>query len=189
MGATGQDHVDRLIEQWARERPDLELEPMATIGRLGRLHALATRSIAEVFARHGLQIGEFDVLAALRRSGDPFIMKPSDLARVLMLSPAGMTNRVDRLEAAGWIERRSDPDDRRSSLVKLTHDGRELVDRAVTDHVANEARLLEPMSPTERAAFDRALRTLLRQFDGRSSDATPTAVVENATSPRPGSAG
>ena len=159
------DHVDRLIEQWARERPDLELGSMATIGRLGRLHALLSRTIADVFAGHGLQIGEFDVLAALRRSGEPFVMKPSDLARMLMLSPAGMTNRVDRLEAAGWIERRNDPDDRRSSLVRLTEDGRELVDRAVTDHVANEARVLEPLSPTERAALDRALRTLLRQFD------------------------
>ena len=165
------DHVDRLIEQWTRERPDLELGPMATIGRLGRLHALATRTIADVFAGHGLQIGEFDVLAALRRSGDPFEMKPTDLARVLMLSPAGMTNRVDRLEAAGWIERRHDPDDRRSSLVRLTDDGRTLVDRAVTDHVANEARLLEPLSPTERATLDRALRTLLLQFD-EPSDAT-----------------
>jgi DNA-binding MarR family transcriptional regulator len=93
-----------------------------------------------------------------------------------------MTNRVDRLEAAGWIERRADPDDRRSSLVQLTHDGRELVDRAVTDHVANEARLLEPLSPTERRALDRALRILLRQFDGRPSDATATAIVENAAS-------
>ncbi len=166
------DHVDRLIEQWARERPDLDLEPMATIGRLGRLHALATRTIADVFAHHGLQIGEFDVLAALRRNGDPFVMKPTDLARVLMLSPAGMTNRVDRLEAAGWIERRNDPDDRRSSLVRLTDEGRQLVDRAVTDHVANEARLLEPLSPTERTSLDRALRTLLRQFDAPPSDAT-----------------
>jgi DNA-binding MarR family transcriptional regulator len=168
-----QDHVDLLIEQWAQQRPDLELGPMATIGRLGRLHALATRSIAEVFADHGLQIGEFDVLAALRRSGEPFIMKPTDLARVLMLSPAGMTNRVDRLEAAGWIERRNDPDDRRSSLVKLTDDGRDLVDRAVTDHVANEARLLEALSPAERAALDRALRTLLRQFDRTPGDGGP----------------
>ena len=98
-------------------------------------------------------------------------MKPTDLAHMLMLSPAGMTNRVDRLEAAGWIERRHDPDDRRSSLVRLTDDGRTLVDRAVTDHVANEARLLEPLSPTERATLDRALRTLLLQFD-QPSDAT-----------------
>ena len=159
------DHVDRLIDQWAYERPDLQLEPMATIGRLGRQHALATRSIVEVFAEHGLQIGEFDVLAALRRSGEPFVMKPTDLARVLMLSPAGMTNRIDRLEAAGWIERRNDPDDRRSSLVRLTADGRALVDRAVTDHVGNEARLLESLSPAERVALDKTLRKLLRQVD------------------------
>ena len=176
MATSGEpDHVDRLIEQWARERPDLELAPMATIGRLGRLHALANRTIADVFATHGLQIGEFDVLAALRRSGVPFTMKPTDLAAMLMLSPAGMTNRVDRLEAAGWIERRNDPDDRRSSLVRLTEDGRELVDRAVTDHVANEARLLEPLSSTERAALDRALRKLLRQFDTPTLQAVPTA--------------
>lgn len=159
------DHVDRIIEQWARERPDLELAPMATIGRLGRLHTLASRAVADVFAAHGLQVGEFDVLAALRRSGEPFVMKPTDLARLVMLSPAGMTNRLDRLEAAGWIERRNDPDDRRSSLVVLTGAGRTLVDRAVTDHVANEARLLQPLSANERAALDRALRTLLRQFD------------------------
>jgi DNA-binding MarR family transcriptional regulator len=145
---------------------------MATIGRLGRLHALASRTIAEVFAAHGLQIGEFDVLAALRRSGDPFTMKPTDLARVLMLSPAGMTNRVDRLDAAGWIERHNDPDDRRSSLVRLTDEGRSLVDRAVTDHVANEARILEPLSAAERAALDRALRKLLHQFDEPGDDGT-----------------
>mgnify|MGYP001116987747 FL=1 len=144
---------------------------MATIGRLGRLHALASRSIADVFARYGLQIGEFDVLAALRRSGEPFVLKPTDLARILMLSPAGMTNRVDRLEAAGWIERRSDPDDRRSSLVRLTDEGRALVDRAVTDHLANEARILAPLTPTERTALDRAMRALLRQFDPPPNEA------------------
>lgn len=185
MASSGEpDHVDRLIEQWARERPDLELAAMATIGRLGRLHALVSRAIADVFSTHGLQIGEFDVLAALRRSGDPFSMKPTDLARMLMLSPAGMTNRIDRLEAAGWIERHNDPDDRRSSLVRLTGEGRELVDRAVADHVANEARLLDPLSPTERAALDRALRKLLRQFDtsvpaadGESNDRGGTTRV------------
>lgn len=165
MPPPDRDHVDDLIDQWAELRPDLELGPMATFGRLGRLHAHASRSIEAVFAEHGLTIGEFDVLAALRRSGDPFVMKPTELARVLMLSPAGMTNRLDRLEAAGWIERRGDPDDRRSSLVVLTDRGRALVDRAVTDHVANEARLLEPLNRTERAALDNALRRLLTQFE------------------------
>ncbi|HEX6422781.1 MAG TPA: MarR family transcriptional regulator [Acidimicrobiales bacterium] len=138
---------------------------MATIGRLGRVMAHATRSIDEVFARHGLSIGELDVLAAVRREGEPCVMKPSILARNLMLSPAGMTNRLDRLEAAGRIERRGDPGDRRSSIVVLTDDNRALVDRAVTDHLDNETRLLESLDPGERAALDRALRTLLAHLE------------------------
>lgn len=159
------DQVDELVAQWAVERPDLELAPMATFGRLGRLSALAGRSIEAVFAGHGLTTGEFDVLAALRRNGDPFVMTPTELASTLMLSPAGMTNRVDRLEASGHISRRADPGDRRSSLVVLTDQGRRLVDIAVTDHVANEARLLSVLSPSELSSLDRALRKLLRQFD------------------------
>src|SRR5687768_6871052 len=105
------DHVDQLIEQWRKERPDLTLVPMAIFGRLGRLYALATRSIEAVVREHGLDIGEFDVLAALRRSGPPFAMTPSALSRTLMLSPSGMTNRLDRLESAGLVERRANPDD------------------------------------------------------------------------------
>ena len=159
------DHVDELIAQWERERPDLELTAMAIFGRLGRAHVHVSRAIEETFASHGLNVGEFDVLAALRRAGAPFTLRPTDLARMLMLSPAGMTNRLDRLEGAGWVERRPDEHDRRSSWVVLTAAGRKLVDRAVADHVANEARLLAPLSATERAALDRALRKLLRQFD------------------------
>ena len=159
------DHVDQLVAQWAVQRPDLDLGPMATFGRLGRLSAHATRAITEVFAVHGLGIGEFDVLATLRRAGEPHVMKPTELARVLMLSPAGMTNRVDNLEAAGHVERRPDPADRRSSLVVLTDSGRELVDRAVTDHVENEDRLLAPLDRRERATLDDLLRKLLSQFE------------------------
>jgi DNA-binding MarR family transcriptional regulator len=163
--ARDRDHVDDLIAQWQVERPDLELDAMATFGRLGRLHSHASTSIAKVFSTHGLNIGEFDVLAALRRVGPPHEMTPTRLAQLLMLSPAGMTNRLDRLVAAGHIERRSDPDDRRSWIIALTAEGRAVVDRAVSDHVANEAALLEPLSSTERAALDRALRKLLHQFE------------------------
>jgi DNA-binding MarR family transcriptional regulator len=162
---TERDRVDVLIDQWARERPDLELGPMAIIGRLGRIHALAGRSIEAVFAEHGLSIGEFDVLAALRRAGEPFAAKPIDLARTMMLTPAGVTNRVDRLEAAGLVERESDPTDRRVSRVVLTAAGRKVVDAAVTDHVGNEARLLQPLTGRERDALDSILRKLLAQFD------------------------
>lgn len=161
------DPVDHLVAQWARERPDLAggLDAMATFGRFGRLLAFAGRAIDEVFEAHGLNRGEFDVLAALRREGEPFVLTPSGLARTLMLSPAGMTNRVDRLVARGLVDRQTDPDDRRSLLVALTADGRRAVDAAVTDHVANEVRLLAVLSATERAALDRAVRKLLAPFE------------------------
>ena len=160
------DPVDRLVGQWAAERPDLDgLDAMALFGRLGRLHAIAGRAIEVVFEAHDLATGEFDVLAALRREGEPFVLTPSALARSLMLSPAGMTNRVDRLVARGLVDRRADPDDRRSLLVALTPAGREVVDAAVTDHVANEVRLLGVLSARERADLDRILRKLLHQFD------------------------
>jgi DNA-binding MarR family transcriptional regulator len=155
------DHVDQLVEQWRTVRPELQLAPMATFGRLGRIHAHATRAIESVFDRHGLTIGEFDVLAALRRTGEPHVMTPTALSRLLMLSPAGMTNRLDRLAAAGLIERRPDPDDRRSSLVVLTKAGRQRVDAAVTEHVANEAGLLGALTKAERRTFDQLLRKLL----------------------------
>jgi len=155
------DHVDQLVEQWRAVRPDLDLAPMATFGRLGRIQAHSSRAIEAVFERHGLSIGEFDVLAALRRSGTPYVMTPTALSRLLMLSPAGMTNRVDRLEAAGLVERRPDPNDRRSSLVVLTGAGRERADAAVTEHVANEAGLLAGLTKAERRTFDQLLRKLL----------------------------
>lgn len=155
------DAVDGMLEQWRRERPDLDVTPMGTIGRLGRLSALVTRQIAATFDRHGLQIGEFDVLAALRRGGEPFEQTPTRLASALMLSPAGVTNRLDRLEAAGLVARRPDPDDRRSSIVVLTDEGRSLVDAAVTDHVATEAAVLAALSDADRRTLDDALRRLL----------------------------
>jgi DNA-binding MarR family transcriptional regulator len=161
----GHDVVDDLVDQWRRERPDLDLAPMATIGRLGRVMAHLGPRIEDVFARHGLTTADFDVLAALRRAGEPFAMRPTDLSRLLMLSPAGMTNRLDRLDAAGLVERSPDPHDRRSWTIALTARGREVVDAAVTEHVANEAELLAPLSATQRAALDRALRVLLAHLE------------------------
>ena len=114
---------------------------MATLGRLARLHVNLLRAVESVFSEHGLQVGEFDVLATLRRVGEPYSMTPTAVARQLMLSPAGMTSRLDRLEQRGFVERRPAPDDRRSTSVVLTKEGLAVVDAAVTDHVANEARL------------------------------------------------
>lgn len=138
---------------------------MATLGRLARLHVNLLRAVESVFSEHGLQVGEFDVLATLRRVGEPYSMTPTAVARLLMLSPAGMTSRLDRLEQRGLVERRPAPDDRRSTSVVLTKEGLAVVDAAVTDHVANEARLVSPLSVTERRTLDGLLRKLLAQFE------------------------
>lgn len=138
---------------------------MGLFGRLGRLHLRASRAIEATFEQHGLSTGEFDVLAALRRAGRDHAATPGALARSLMLSPGGMTNRLDRLEAMGLVRREADPDDRRSLRVVLTEEGRQRADAAVTDHVANEARLLEALSEAQRKALDGALRALLAQFE------------------------
>ncbi|MEU7629526.1 MarR family transcriptional regulator [Nocardia sp. NPDC049220] len=158
------DPVDAIVAQWRRERPDLDLDAMAVIGRLGRLMVVAQREIEAVFATHGLQRGEFDVLAALRRSGEPFELNPSMLADTLMLSRAGMTGRLDRLEAAGWVRRVADAADRRAVRVALTDAGRELIDVAVTEHTANETRLLSVLSAGDRRELDRIVRALLESM-------------------------
>jgi DNA-binding MarR family transcriptional regulator len=157
------DEIDGFIEQWREERPDLDadLDAMAIFGRLGRLAALVGPAIEQVLLRHGVSTGEFDVLAALRRSGEPFTLTPTLLARTLMLSPAAMTNRLDRLERAGLIERSVDPGNRRSTLVALSAAGRSTVDAAVTEHVANEVRLLAGLTPAQRRTLDDLLRRLL----------------------------
>jgi DNA-binding MarR family transcriptional regulator len=160
-----EDAVDRFVAQWSRERPDLELAPMALVGRLGRLNALGTAVVEAGLARSGLKLGEFDVLASLRRAGAPYELTPGALVRQLMLSSGAMTNRLDRLEASGLVQRLPDPDDRRGVIVRLTPEGRDVVDRAVTDHVATEATLLGPLSASERATLDRLLRKLLRPLD------------------------
>ncbi|MGF0318779.1 MarR family winged helix-turn-helix transcriptional regulator [Nocardia fluminea] len=156
------DVVDAITAQWRRERPDLELEAMAVFGRLGRLLAVATVRIESVFTAHGLQRGEFDVLAALRRSGSPFELNPSVLADTLMLSRAGMTGRIDRLEGAGLVRRIADREDRRAVRVALTEQGRALVDTVVVAHTENETAMLSVLSPADRAALDRISRTLLQ---------------------------
>ncbi|MBF6146049.1 MarR family winged helix-turn-helix transcriptional regulator [Nocardia nova] len=165
MAGRQTDAVDAIVAQWERERPDLDLAAMAVLGRLGRLYVLAERAIDAVFTAHGLQRGEFDVLAALRRSGEPFELTPSVLADTLMLSRAGMTGRLDRLESAGLVRRIADPADRRAVRVALTEAGRTRVDEVVTAHTENETRLLSGLSVRDRAELDRIARLLLAELD------------------------
>lgn len=158
------DAVDVVLGQWSRERPGLDLAAMGIFGRFAQVYLRANQAVDAVFVRHGLQRGEFDVLAALRRAGEPFVLSPSALAATLMLSRAGMTNRLDRLEAAGLVERRLDPDDRRSFLAVLTLRGRQVVEAAVDDHVANETRMLSGLSDRDKATLDHLLRKILRDL-------------------------
>ncbi|MGZ8762697.1 MAG: MarR family winged helix-turn-helix transcriptional regulator [Acidimicrobiia bacterium] len=142
---------------------------MATFLRLARLMHLSLRAIEASFAPHGITLGEFHVLAALRRGGGN-AMTPTALARVAMVSPAGMTNRLDRLGAADLVARRPDPSDRRGSLVELTPTGRATTDRAVADHVATEGLLRQSLSAPDHRRFDTLLDTLLADRESRHPD-------------------
>ena len=177
---TEQDGTDRIIAQWHRERPELDLAAMELIGRLGRLFAHLGRAVDTTFFRHGLQRGEYDVLAALRRSGAPFTLTPSQLSDSLMLSRAGMTNRLDRLETAGLISRRNNPDDRRSMHIDLTTTGLSMVDLVPTEHVANETELLSVLTAGERRSLDQVARKLLVRFENDSPDGETPAGTDQA---------
>jgi DNA-binding MarR family transcriptional regulator len=155
------DEVDRIVEQWNRERPDLDVSPTHTLQRITRLSLLQGVSFARVFARYGISFGEYLVLAALRRAGPPYRMNPTRLFNSVILSSGAMTNRLDRLEAMGLVERQPDPTDRRGRLVALTDRGRELVDAAVVDHLENEQRLLGALDAEEREQLAGLLRKLL----------------------------
>ncbi len=155
-----------ILAQWRRERPDLDVAPLGVLGRLFRAAHLADAELAEGIAAHDLQPGWFDLLAALRRSGAPYELTPTQLMRTTMLSSGGMTKRLDRLAEAGLVERRPDPSDRRGTLVGLTRKGRAVVDEAVVTHLANEERLLKPLSASQRRALDDLLRLLLSDLEG-----------------------
>lgn len=159
------DHIDVILAQWRRERPELDVAPLGTLGRLFRTAHLADAALAGGAREHGLQMGWFDLLAALRRAGEPYELNPSELMRATLLSSGGVTKRLDRLAEAGLVERRPDPTDRRGTLVRLTRKGKATVDRAVETHVANEERLLRSLRPAERRALDNVLRTLLSDLE------------------------
>jgi DNA-binding MarR family transcriptional regulator len=156
-----EDSIDRIVHQWNRERPELDVSPTHVLQRITRLYLLQSASFAEVFGRYGLTLGEFEVLAALVRSGPPHRMKPTELVGALVLSSGAMTNRIDRVEEAGLVERLADPDDRRGTLVTLAEKGRQVVDEAFLAHLANEERLLGALSAGERRQLADLLRKLL----------------------------
>ncbi len=159
------DHVDEIITQWNRERPDLDVSAMAVIGRISRLEKTIRPRLESVFARHGLESWEFDVLATLRRHGEAYQLTPGQLLASTMITSGAMTHRIDRLEERGLVERTKSATDGRLVLVGLTATGLDLIDRAVADHAANESEIIAGLSPRQRKQLTDLLRVLLQSVE------------------------
>ncbi len=158
--AIAPDHVDEIIGQWTRERPDVDVSGMAIIGRLTRLEKLIRPRIDAVFEQHDLESWEFDVLATLRRSGAPHQLTPGQLLDAMMITSGTMTNRIDRLEGRGFVTRAKSPIDGRQVLVTLTTSGAKKVDAALVDHAANELGIIEALRPEQRNELVSLLRLM-----------------------------
>ena len=163
--ATERDAVDAILDQWAAERPDVDVSAIAVIGRISRLERQLAAELARVFAMHGLEGWEYDVLATLRRSGPPFELTVGEMLASMMLASGTISHRIDRLAGRGLVERRADPNDGRVVRVRLTRAGRALVDRTIVDHAANETRLLSGLSRREQEQLAGLLRRLHVSID------------------------
>lgn len=160
------DAVDRIVEQWAHERAELDTTAMEVFGRVFRLARLGGDEVGRVYAQHGIGRPEFDVLATLRRSGPPYELSPGALAAAMMMSSGGTTARLDRLEQDGLVRRSPDPDDRRGVLVDLTDKGRELVDAALTAGLTRQQELLAHLSVRQQRQLAGLLRQVLGPLEG-----------------------
>ena len=159
------DRLDLIQAAWRRERPDLDPSPQGLIGRLHRVAGHLTDELVAVYQRHGLSQGDFDVLATLRRAGAPYERTAGNLAASTLVTTGGMTKRLDRLEQAGLVTRRVSDDDARGRVVALTDHGRDVIDAAFTDHMANEHRLVAQLDAADQAALRRALTHWLAHLE------------------------
>lgn len=159
------DHVDKIIAQWARERPDLDTGPMALLGRLARIRAHLSKEMEKTFAAHGLNAASFDMLATLRRSGEPFRLSPGALMGTTMVTSGTMTNRIDQLQKAGLVERRKNPEDGRSVDIQLTPKGFALIDGMLAEHTATQKRLVGGLSAEDMATLDAILARFLASLE------------------------
>ncbi|AJW78706.1 MarR family winged helix-turn-helix transcriptional regulator [Clavibacter michiganensis] len=155
------DAVDRVLDQWAQERPDVDVSPMAVIGRISRSAAILDRHIAATLNQHDLLPGEFDLLAALRRAGAPHRMTVGDVLASTMVSSGAITNRLNRLVDKGFVTRETDPANRRSVIVTLSRQGLSVVNDALVSHVENERDLLASLDRDEQQHLSDLLRKLL----------------------------
>jgi len=159
------DEVDRIVDSWSRERPDLDFAPLQVLSRVGRLSRHLERARRTAFAASELESWEFDVLSALRRAGAPYQLSPKALLQQTLVSSGTMTNRIDRLVERELVERRTDPNDGRGILVVMSPLGQERVDNAISQLLESEAELLDALAPTERDALAGLLRKLSLDFD------------------------
>jgi len=159
------DEVDLILAAWARELPDIDVTPLGSLSRISRLAKHLDRARKDAFAAHQLDVWEFDVLAALRRQGRPYVLSPGELIRATLSTSGTMTNRVNRLEARGLVIRRPNNDDRRGVLVQLTGEGRVRVQQALADLLAYERRVLAAIEPEAREDLAVLLRRLLAPFE------------------------
>ncbi len=169
MPQHARDAVDRVVEQWAAVRPDVDVSPISVVGRVSRLSRLFDRRLADNFARFGIENWMYDVLATLRRSGEPYELTAGELVRQAMVTTGAITNRIDRLEARGFVERAGAPD-RRKVIVRLTPAGLELVDEVVHAHVDTERDLLAALSSRQQQELAPMLRTLLLDLGDDAPD-------------------
>jgi DNA-binding MarR family transcriptional regulator len=156
------DRVARIMAEWRRERPELDTSPQGVIGRLHRVATLLTEELVAVYGRYGLNEGDFDVLATLRRSGPPYARAAGDLADHTMITTGGLTKRVDRLVAKGLVERRPGSVDARQRIIALTPEGLQTIDAAFTAHIANENRLIDELGRADAARLEPILERWLR---------------------------
>jgi DNA-binding MarR family transcriptional regulator len=162
------DEVDDLVARWGAERPDLDVAPMQVMSRLSRLARHLDRARRAAFAAHDLEPWEFDVLSALRRQGPPYQLSPGALLHATLVTSGTMTNRIDRLAAAGLVSRHRDPLDKRGVLVALTDRGRSAADAALAGLLTRERELLTGLDAGQQAELAGLLRLLLAPFDAQS---------------------
>jgi DNA-binding MarR family transcriptional regulator len=163
-GQPTRDEVDTIVEAWRRERPDLDVAPMEVLSRITRLARHLDRLRANAFSALGLESWEFDVLAALRRSGPPYRLSPGQLLRETLVTSGTMTNRVDRLVERGLVTRQDHPNDRRGVLVELTDAGRDAVDAALAELIAAERQIMAALDVADHDQLTRSLRLLLARY-------------------------
>ncbi|HEY8912727.1 MarR family winged helix-turn-helix transcriptional regulator [Lacisediminihabitans sp.] len=159
------DEVDRIVDAWVRERPDLDFAPLQVLSRVGRLAKHLDRARRAAFTASDLESWEFDVLSALRRAGKPYESSPKSLLQQTLVSSGTMTNRIDRLVERTLVERRTDPNDGRGILVTMTPQGRARVDAAISRLLDSEGELLDALSPADQERLAGLLRKLSLDFD------------------------